>query len=642
MRNTKRNTKSIWVERLSLPVVVILLLKRLCSNIIVRYDENRISTLAKLVLSLLKTLNIIKASFAPAHLTLSKKGKTGNALKCEIMANLKICVESLIENYIPCKSERFKNMTKSYLSTRLVDAMEFITMVESTKDFQKDEDVIYLSLNILNSFINQLYKNGQYRFQQPPISIKYVYFFLKPPLFIGVFLILKLLPYKVKNNIGRIRPAIWIEETGGGIDYAFFLNHLRVKDYDIVYYFDRKETLVDDESIRVKKEEGVKCIDMHFLSLIKLANIRINDLLKLCRKSFDDFSKYPLWFCIFLFEYRVLYELYRSVYLGFQVKMLLQHQETSWLQEAQSSALESVGGIMIGMHWSSFVYFEPLHLYPQHVYFVWDKVNFEFIQKIGNSCRYILPCGLWILPSLEKIEEVNNLSKNVEFVIAVFDTGAGYRLLRSVYDLSEFYLRTLNVLEKCEYMGGIVKSKKMELEDLCALPKGNEIVGRMGKLIEGRRLVFLNRETCPATTAIHADLCVCMGINSAGIISGVHGVNTIFWDTASLINHPMYLNQDEWGLYTSPEEFENAIVKASQGDKLIGDSSEWKKRYMYFDDFKSHERVGKFIQAFMENVVESGDANSALDLTVGEYLKENDIGDDFYELDNYWNDETDD
>lgn len=129
-------------------------------------------------------------------------------------------------------------------------------------------------------------------------------------------------------------------------------------------------------------------------------------------------------------------------------------------------------------------------------------------------------------------------------------------------------------------------------------------------------------------------------MNSAGIVAGIHGCRAIHWDCSSWLKHPFYKNPTQKFLYTSLDEFKKAIIDASNGDQTIGDFSAWRQKLNHFDDFKASERVGGFIQSFMDDVIKTDEAKQSLDFAVEKYIKVNNVGVDFFEdSSNMWDDE---
>ena len=102
---------------------------------------------------------------------------------------------------------------------------------------------------------------------------------------------------------------------------------------------------------------------------------------------------------------------------------------------------------------------------------------------------------------------------------------------------------------------------------------------------------------------------------------------------------PIYMESGQKILYPSLDDLEKAIFRVSEGDQSIGDFSKWQQKFNYFNDFKAPERVGHFIQNYMDNVLKTGDVMSSLDLAVKKYIHDNKIKNDFFTIKDLWGDE---
>jgi len=311
----------------------------------------------------------------------------------------------------------------------------------------------------------------------------------------------------------------------------------------------------------------------------------------------------------------------------------------SWVQEPQRRAIEDAGGIMLGYHWSNFIFSKQNGIsFPQHVYFVWGKMMYECLYKRGNLSRYVLPAGLWFGRKVEDTSTIP-MKDDLRFIIAIFDSSVAYNKHQSGDSLARFYLRIIKVLNENPQWGGIIKSKNWSrVNDLESLPCGKEIITKAASLIEQKRLGFFNNRISPVTAAARADISVCYGLNSAGIISGIYGHRAIHWDLSGWLHYPMYKDLAQKVVFQDLEEMAQALIRVSEGDTEIGDFSKWKKSYSYFDDFNGRSRIDDFIQSFMEDIFVSNDWAKSLDRVATAYIKKNNIKDSFFEKDNLWED----
>ncbi len=632
--------RNIWVEKLGVSDLIAFFIETLFSAAFVRYDEKQVSSLVTRLIAILQHCGLCR-NFHPAKLMFNKKDTAGYALNYHMENNLDLCLSEFCDKYIKNESVRFKGAVRTYIAIYLIHRSTFVTMVENEPEFMAcgTENIIYLRGNPFNSVIIPHYRRKGYIIRESALSSDYLVQYLKPFYRLWSIMFAKFSPRNVKTDISK--PSIWVEYVhGGGIDHIPWRKNVDEDMFDIVYYLDRNDKYSLSEKTQEIEKKQLKCIDLHFHSLVKFAGIGMREVTDMCCTFFYPSSGIPIWFRVFKFEFRMQYLLYKSVFHHFKVKVLLQHQEALWIQEPQRAALEAAGGIMVGFHWSSIQYYKASTLLnPQHVYFVWGKIGYDWMQKRVNLCRYVLPAGLWLKPS-ESSLGIAPFKDGLKFIVAIFDSSVTYDIYQAEETLDAFYLKALEMLEKNPEWGGIIKSKNWsKVNDLEFLPHGKEIVSKATSFIKQKRLVFLDNKISPITASAHADISVCYGLNSAGIISGICGHKTAHWDCTGWLNNPFYQDKEQRFLFDTLDDMEDAIVKASQGDAAVGDFSAWRQKIDYFNDDAGPERIGEFIQDFMLNVTKTNDAATSLEETVKRYHAVNNIDDSFFGSDNLWEDE---
>jgi len=639
-RSTKQENmkKIIWVERLNLLDAGYLFLRGIFSSPVIKYDEYNISGSAKGLLRLMQKTGLF-CNFYSAKLRIGTKDQKGYALTYKLDAYLDKCWNNFCQKHVPGESSRLKHMVRQYLSHYLYERLTFLTMVEDEHDFYKpdsrERNILYFARHPLNSIIRYFCLDKGYAILESPVNFQSIRYFLRPIYHLSLILFARLSFKKVKNNIKEIKPSIWVEYCNASlIDLAFWRNEINRDGLDIVYYFDRD----DDPPIATIAEElerqGIKWIDLHFRSLIQIANINLTELAELFKTLCSTSPGMPAWFKVFQFEYKTYFSLFKSVFSNFKTKIIIQHQECGWIQEAQVAAIEASQGIMIGFHWSSYPAYKRIPIMnPMHVLFVWGKFFYDYYSQKENTCRYILPSGLCAISTDKNNEPENSLSRDLTFIIAIFDSSVKYNVYQSPETLVKFYLNILDLIENNLNWGGIVKSKNWYFSELSSLSGGEEIVIRMEKLIKQERIIFLDPLSSPIVASMNAHLSVCYGLNSAGIIAGIYGYKAIHWDCAGWLHNRLYEEKDQEILYPELDEFNEAIIKASKGKGEIGDFSRWRNKFNHFDDFDASKRVGRFIQTYMDGVLDGFDRD-ILDNAVKTYIEENKIREEFFKTEN--------
>ncbi len=630
--------KIIWVERLGAADLTMLFIETLFSRAFVRYDENRVSGSAGRFLRALQERGVCK-NFHAAKLSLQKKDAEGFAANYSMENDMDNCITAFCSTYLGGESDRFKNAARLYIASCLTYRATFVTMVEAEPDFRDRtvSNTLYIKRHPLNSIIIDYYRAKGYRVRESLSMYEHLMQCIKPCYRICMFALAKLSTAKVRTNISTPRDSVWVEYCHGSMpEFLFWRRSLDEKRFDIVCYLDRNDNAPLNEQVAAIEKDGFKWVDLHFLPLVKLAGIGARELADMCRAFFSTRSRIPLWLRAFKSDYRMWVLLYRPVFRRFKVRVLIQHQASLWIQEPQLEALEAEEGIMVGFQRASLLYYKyAFWSIPQHVFFVWGKMIYECIEKRGNVCRHVLPSGLCVVQK-KGDRMTDGLKDGLKFIIAIFDSSVAYNIYQGEESLGEFYIRTMEMIEKNSDWGGIVKSKNMSISDIGRLPRGREIVDKMKKLMDQKRLVYPDASNSPLAASSRANLSVCYSLNSAGVIAGACGFRAVHWDCSGWLNNPFYKDRGQRFVFHTLDEVEKAVIEASKGDTSIGDFSGWKDRLNHFNDDKAHERIGQFIQDFMSDVAVTGNAGSSLTNAVRRYNSVNKVDQCFLKQENLW------
>ncbi|GEM_PF-849376 len=638
------NNKSVcWVEKLTVPDILFFLIHSCFADIKVNYDQNQVRPSARKFLRLLEKLRIGDC-FCAVKLSLHGVDREGFALFYKVNNDIEGCIEDFFARHISRESKRFKDMLKSYLAGYIIGKFTFIAMVDheiySKKLPEGQGNLIHLSRSPFNHLIRNYYSDREFTVSMPFLSLSGLTFYLRPFFYLAGVLLCKIFSFKVRNNITDIKPAVWVEYSPGYL-HSFWVDHIKSGDFDIVYYIDRPDTPTTKEITDEIEGRGLKWVDAHPLSVLKMGRLRWSVIMEMFKKLFHVYLSKPVWLGIFRYEHYYLSVAYEAIFSRHKVKVLLQHQEALWKQESQALAIERSGGIMVGYHWSVYAFcLVPAHFFPQHVYFVWGKYMGELLSKKGSACRYVLPSGIWIVPGDKGHQAGDLFSDNVNFIITVFDDSVSYNVFQSPGSLADFYLRILSIAENNPRFGCIIKSKNPLDRVLMSIPSGKEIKKRAEALRIQKRLTILDSSVSPVVAATHSDLSVGYSVNSACTISAIIcGSAAICWDCAGFRKHPFYKHSDQKLVFSTLDELEEAILKFSRGDKTIGDYSRWKKCINHFEDVAGINRIAGFLTDYMKENMSTGKPEHSLDFAVKKYLNENKVGDDFYEHEDIWNSE---
>ncbi|MFA5139655.1 MAG: hypothetical protein WC728_10525 [Elusimicrobiota bacterium] len=437
------------------------------------------------------------------------------------------------------------------------------------------------------------------------------------------------------------RQSVWIEKpppAGVWKQFERFLvEHVRRRAYPIIYYFDRRDTAVDGKTGAALEEAGFGWVDARDARLLRLTP---DICLEFCRRWSWLRAGGPWWLFWFKLRFLLLRCLHRDLYSRFQVKVLIQHQETSWIQGPQALAVEDAGGIMVGLHWSHYIHSRYVtHLTPQQAFLVWGRAHADMLRKKGHCCRHILPCGLWIDDSgtTPAANFRARLSGEVNFILGIFDDYVHYSDYNSIVTIVQFYRALLTAIERHPDYGGMIKSKGWDLQGLSHLPGGADIGDRISALLrDGRLLVLDPRSHAPPAVAAQCDLSVCYGLNSAGIVSALHGCRAIHWDCNGLLNHPICRTRGQRIVFQSLEEVSRRVEEAAAGDRGIGDFSSWRLEVDHFGDCGGLVRIVHFLDLFMGEAQSGVETGLACDRAVEAYRRSEGVSADFAKGKNWW------
>lgn len=614
--------KNIWAEEIGLIEIALFLFESKKYKLTVYYDQYRVNKFNQSVINFLKSLKLCKNFYAKIFV-LNVKDSHESALNYKCQNDLNDSLDLYCDKFLAIEADWFKKMTKSYLALFLWQRFAFITTANELlqKDIAAINEIL-IKRSPLNNIIHKFYANRNFNLRQSYSISEYIKFTIRPLLLLFNIFISYIFRRKVKKRIDISKPSVWIEYEGSGsirkTQLSFWKACLKEKSFDVVNFLDREDSPCSKEAIDDIEKHGLSWIDAH--NLFQLSALSLKDICGLVIKLISKPKKLPFWLDYFLAQYIILEKIYYSIFRKYNVKILIQHRELSWVQQVQARAIEVSGGIMVGFHWSYFPFStEPMHLTPQSVYFVWGESSYEWVQKKGNTCRYILPSGLWIMPDDDMPIELESFCKNSDFCIAIFDNATSYSLGLSPENCSVFYLKILKIFKDNPVWRGIIKRKHGDLNDLKDLPNGELIISELKSLMDNNRLMISNYRISPVTVASCVDISVCLGLNSAGIIAGIHGFSAIHWDCWGWSENELCLDTQIEVIYPELDDLEEALIKFEKGEKRIGDFSRWRQKYNHFNDFGAYKRVADFISDFMEEI-SSSNVDCALKAAVEKYL----------------------
>ena len=614
-----RPQRIVWLESAYTLDLLYLLPGAVFGDAGIRYDENRASLWALRWARLLRAAGLA-ARLRPAQLTLAALDERGRALNYRKESLLADAVRACCERHYAERPRWFQDMTGSFLSAQLFYRATFITMVEHAAAATGAERHDHLTRHPANAFLAAVYSRPGFRLRQSLTVHHHARRLLAPLRPLITAAIATVLPRCERSTGLRGLPAVWIEYYPGDVDSfisrAFWRDGVDRERFDLTFYFDRSDTPWSEEALRRTRAAGFSAVEM--LAPAAQSGLSTSDILELLRAAWRRGGPTPLWLRLFELQYETLVSCWTAIFARHNVKLLVQHQEKSWKAQAQATALEKAGGIMLGVHWSLTPFDEQsFDLTPQHVYFVWGEESRRWLLAKGHSSRHVLPCGVWIGPTPRWPLERAKLKSGLDFMLAVFDSSYGYSIHHSGEQMSLFLDRMIALLEVHTTWGAVMKPKSEQSWAL--LPGGPRLLERIASLEKEGRVLVAQRETSPITAAEACDLAVCYSVNSAGIIIGAHGGRAVHWDCSGWLDHPFYADRDQKFFYPSLVDMLAAVEAAADGDRSVGDFSRWCGKIDAFNDGRAAERVGGFIASYLDCTSSGTPALQALDEAAAEY-----------------------
>ena len=640
MRDQKTTLLNIWAERLALIDIIYFLSLSIVKRICVRYDEHKVTFISQFILHAFRKTGIAKM-FIPAGLSLDRKNNEGYSITYHLYEVYEDILQTFSARYLNNFSKSYRITAQQYLYQYIFNRFVFLVMAETAIGPKPYSDnAFYVVRHPLNHVFISYYRKKGISISQSIFSWESCKYYLRP-FYLFLRIIVSLFDNtNIKGNPCKDKPTILIEYCDGLFeDFSFWRTHVNLDKINIVYYLDRNDDPAIDRVSKDMNARGFSWIDLHFYSLLQLGKIKIKAFFLLIYSFINVKLSLPFWFRVFQFERTMWFLFYQSAFRRLQAKVIIQHQEVSWVQEVQSEAIESVGGIMIGFHWSNYPFQKVPMLSPRHVSFVWGKIMHDLFRDKEGSSRYILPSGLWLLPKRDGYLDLGLFPDGTDFVIAILDNTFSYNTQFSMQTIATFYSKVLDLLKKNITWGGIIKSKYYNLHGFKVFPEEYGIYDKLHSLIKQNRLKVLDPAIPPFVASSHAHLSVCCGLATVGVLAGIYGNKFIQWDSVGCLRHPFYEDKEQKFTYSDFESFEQAIVDFYKGNGEIGDFSKWRKMFNHFDDFLADKRVGNFIQTFLDQNQKYQDVSKALDYAVAQYINGNSIASSFFKTDNFYHED---
>ena len=304
-----------------------------------------------------------------------------------------------------------------------------------------------------------------------------------------------------------------------------------------------------------------------------------------------------------------------------------------WFDPADSSAdyaalaCDAVGAIKLGLHWSSTITPAARAAAAHHVRFVpgpaaWAAFGREHGGadlgiEVGNTYQSAgelerdRAAGAALRASLTS-------EGDGAFVLTLLDRSAGPSNILPTSSLMEFYEAAVVYAEGDGRVRLIVKPKKPLDETL-----GSDLAlqARVRDLESAGRAAVLDNLRSPLEAAFASDVALALGVSSAGFLTALARVPTVFADPARAVDGPYgdLLAGVGWRRGTTAfDATGDAMVaidawRTGSGVAGFGDLGAGARRVDPYADGDSAARVGAFVQAFVDAIDTGASREGALE-----------------------------
>jgi hypothetical protein len=413
------------------------------------------------------------------------------------------------------------------------------------------------------------------------------------------------LEYTEGLDLNRRSDIIWFPKSG--IDPRQILIYFNCPDHST-------GKPVSEEVLAHIEELGMKWVCLKFGSIARknapvwFPSLNKDEQIKVLSKPQGPIEKWIYQKAGILFK-EVNY--WSAFYKEFNIKLNFAMGDGTPQHIAQSMAFDlngSKGGLLVGKQRSE--YFFPADAYlaqqPKDIFFAWNTRIRNYIkQNLNQISSYVVvgyPNDLAFEKKIKEVSHPNLLfkSKEVDFVVALFDNVHGPHIHFSTEMMKKFYQALLNWLVEDKTLGIIIKSKKPHI--LSDLP---EVLPLLEKAEKTGRCIRLGNEfgRLAIDAAVGSDMAVGIGISSAVIESVITGCRGLHCDLTSLRSHEYY----QWGfekiIFDNISRMIDVLKKYKADRNSVPDLGDWTPFLDKLDpyrDGRAGERMGTYLRWCLE------------------------------------------
>ncbi|MEK9627529.1 MAG: hypothetical protein VW455_00760 [Nitrospinota bacterium] len=311
-----------------------------------------------------------------------------------------------------------------------------------------------------------------------------------------------------------------------------------------------------------------------------------------------------------------------NTYKGLKLSCLFNFDEAGF--EHVNLASQKNGLVRFGVHWSC--YMNPHHstVRCHEVLFVWGNHNLKIILDSNSNNKIILFSGCFLTESVYKNEHL----KGIKAVQAMKDKRVRYTL--TLFDNSlpvpNFYEFFLNWLIDDPALGLIIKSKGKAWKNYFN-EETKELIQRAH---DTGRIYVMDKDASPIDAAQLTDFSVGATGVSAIAVAGLQGARVLYLDFEQLdqgiikpytLFHSLGPNRC---VFYDPDSMKNALIEYfnnPESNPNLGDVSPILDQLDPFRDGKAGQRIGEFVNWYLEGLDQNLSKNDALKSATNKYAE---------------------
>ncbi len=374
----------------------------------------------------------------------------------------------------------------------------------------------------------------------------------------------------------------------------------------VVFYFDRTDSPLDDTARRELTQRGYGWIDyavptwhvrwpfVSFLSCIR-------ELIAAMPAPWRH-ARLRRWSVLarFLPEVRWRREFLRAS----GAVAVYQHAEFVPIQVVLNLACRQEGVAFIWSFHSVFFFFEGMRYAFVDLLLAWGALDLGFADIAGFDYRYAVTTGALGTDGTEPDDAAcaaewrARLTAHPRFVITLFDSSYDARHIHhSAERCAEFYKIVLRLVREHPDWGCVIKSKGTSYAHLPTEPGLQDLAAELQA--QGRCLI-LPHMTKPSLAALMGDAITCYSVNTAGFQSALTtGRPVLHFDPNHLTMHPLSAEGDGKIIFRDSKSFAAALRAVAIGDRCFGDLTPWANLIDPFGDGLGRKRSGEVIRDYV-------------------------------------------